>query len=699
MDEYIILKQTQNINALTNLVYMNVDDISKLNKTGLYTVDLKGNLYVEFILDKKNNFDRIVYSVCEDIRVEQGYITLSGPQRDNLRVNIGSTVKIKPYENLENNVLSNISINIETFVKNNTSNLELDYKKLISTIEKSLSEKILRVGQKFIIENKRKLIITIMNIKNILGFDNITFGCFSSGVSSININETENITLIGIINEKTNIFDKGFNFNQLGIGGLDSEFETIFKRAFASRMFPDSVVSQMGINHVKGMLLYGPPGCGKTLIARQLGKALNSREPKIVNGPEILNRYIGASEENIRDLFADAEKEQKEQGSNSMLHIIIFDEFDAICKKRGSNHSHGVNDQVVNQLLSKIDGVNSLNNVLIIGMTNRKDDIDDAILRPGRLEVHVEINLPNKDGRLQILKIHTDEMRKSSDKRITNECIDNLDEIAEKAENYTGAELTGLIRLATSNAMDRCINKETFKVNSDDLCVDIDDFLFALKEIKPMFGSSNDKIELYYRNGMIDYGVRFREIISKLETVVNHLKTSNNLFNISILLEGNPMTGKTAIAAFIAVKSKFPFVNVISAKDMIGMHEHEKCIHIKDIFISSSKSPQSIIILDDIERIIEYNKIGFRFSNSILQTLLLLINSTTNKNKTMILGTTSNIDMIENLEITFNMNITIPLLNEDEISIVLKSMFDDFTYKYESDIGIKKLIIDNELNI
>lgn len=95
----------------------------------------------------------------------------------------------------------------------------------------------------------------------------------------------------------------------MGIGGLDQEFSSIFRRAFASRVFPPALVEKLGIQHVKGILLYGPPGTGKTLLARQIGKMLNAREPKIVNGPEILNKYVGASEENIRKLFADAEKE------------------------------------------------------------------------------------------------------------------------------------------------------------------------------------------------------------------------------------------------------------------------------------------------------------------------------------------------------------------------------------------------------
>jgi SpoVK/Ycf46/Vps4 family AAA+-type ATPase len=114
-------------------------------------------------------------------------------------------------------------------------------------------------------------------------------------------------------------------------------------------------------------------------MARQIGNMLNAREPKIVNGPQILDKYVGESEANIRRLFADAEEEEKRLGPNSGLHIIIFDEIDAICKSRGSvGGNSGVHDTVVNQLLAKIDGVEQLNNILVIGMTNRKDMIDDG---------------------------------------------------------------------------------------------------------------------------------------------------------------------------------------------------------------------------------------------------------------------------------------------------------------------------------
>uniref|UniRef100_A0A1D5RG93 Vesicle-fusing ATPase n=1 Tax=Macaca mulatta TaxID=9544 RepID=A0A1D5RG93_MACMU len=141
-------------------------------------------------------------------------------------------------------------------------------------------------------------------------------------------------------------------------------------------------------------------------------------------------------------------------GANSGLHIIIFDEIDAICKQRGSMAgSTGVHDTVVNQLLSKIDGVEQLNNILVIGMTNRPDLIDEALLRPGRLEVKMEIGLPDEKGRLQILHIHTARMRGH---QLLSADVD-IKELAMETKNFSGAELEGLVRAAQSTAMNRHI--------------------------------------------------------------------------------------------------------------------------------------------------------------------------------------------------------------------------------------------------
>ncbi|KAJ1537693.1 transport between ER and Golgi ATPase protein, partial [Cladochytrium tenue] len=268
-----------------------------------------------------------------------------------------------------------------------------------------------------------------------------------------------------------------FKFEDLGIGGLEKEFGQIFRRAFASRIFPPSIVEKLGIQHVKGMILYGPPGTGKTLIARQIGKMLNAREPIIVNGPEILNKYVGQSEENIRKLFSAAEQEYKARGEESSLHIIIFDELDAICKQRGAkNDGTGVGDSVVNQLLSKMDGVEPLNNILVIGMTNRLDMIDEALLRPGRMEIKMEISLPDENGRLQILNMRANNLLERD--------VD-LMELASLTKNFSGAEIAGLVKAASSWSFNRHVKVGTVAGVSEDyerMKVNRDDFLSALDE-------------------------------------------------------------------------------------------------------------------------------------------------------------------------------------------------------------------------
>lgn len=205
---------------------------------------------------------------------------------------------------------------------------------------------------------------TVRSVSTLEGADTAPMGIIMEGTelrwfkdpaSSIKLKNTSNRA------PTTAILAPNFKFEDMGIGGLDTEFAAIFRRAFASRVFPPGLVEKLGIQHVKGILLYGPPGTGKTLMARQIGKMLNAREPKVVNGPEILNKFVGQSEENIRKLFEDAEKEQKEKGDESGLHIIIFDEIDAICKQRGSDKGGtGVGDSVVNQLLAKVSVISTL---------------------------------------------------------------------------------------------------------------------------------------------------------------------------------------------------------------------------------------------------------------------------------------------------------------------------------------------------
>ncbi|EFJ49121.1 hypothetical protein VOLCADRAFT_80882 [Volvox carteri f. nagariensis] len=467
---------------------------------------------------------------------------------------------------------------------------------------------------------------------------------------------------------------KTVNFESLGIGGLDQQFEVIFRRAFASRVFPPSIIQRLGIKHVKGILLHGPPGTGKTLIARQIGKMLNGKEPKIVNGPEVLNKFVGQSEENIRNLFAEAEAEYKAKGDASALHIIIFDEIDAICKQRGSvRDGSGVHDTVVNQLLTKVDGVDALNNILLIGMTNRKDMLDEALLRPGRLEVQIEIGLPDAAGRLQILKIHTSKM---SENAFLAQNID-LARLAELTKNFSGAELEGLVKDATAYALNRAVNFDDLHapLEEENLKVTMEDFEKALEEVKPAFGTSVETLESYLTHGIIPCGDAFEQLQSSLSMLVQQVRKSDKTPLLSVILEGPVGSGKSALAAAAAKHSDFPFCKVVSSETMAGYSEQAKASQIIKVFEDAYKSPLSVIILDDIERLLEYVAIGPRFSNTILQALLVVVKRMPPPgHKLLVIGTTSMHDVMESMGLNevFNVSLHVPALRMDEMIKVLR---------------------------
>ncbi|PAV21243.1 vesicular-fusion SEC18 [Pyrrhoderma noxium] len=474
------------------------------------------------------------------------------------------------------------------------------------------------------------------------------------------------------------ILAPNFKFEDMGIGGLDAEFSNIFRRAFASRVFPPGLVEKLGIQHVKGILLYGPPGTGKTLMARQIGKMLNAREPKIVNGPEILNKFVGASEENIRKLFAEAETEYKTKGDESGLHIIIFDELDAICKQRGSTGGGtGVGDSVVNQLLSKMDGVDQLNNILIIGMTNRLDMIDEALLRPGRLEVHMEISLPDEKGRLQILNIHTTKMKQN---RLMDTDVDLL-ELATLTKNFSGAEISGLVKSATSFAFNRHVKVGTMAGISDDvenMKVNRDDFLQALDEVHPAFGVSEEELQQVVQNGIIHFDAIVDELLHEGQLFVEQVRTSTRTPLVSVLLHGPPGSGKTAMAATIAQASQFPFIKLVSPESMIGMSPAQKISAINKVFNDSYKSPLSVIVIDNIERLLEWVPIGPNFSNAVLQALLVLLARRPPKGRRLlILATTSIKPMLIETQLSevFDADLFVPSISSmSSLEIILREV-------------------------
>jgi len=303
-------------------------------------------------------------------------------------------------------------------------------------------------------------------------------------------------------------------------------------------------------------------------------------------------------------------------------------------------------------LLSKIDGVDQLNNILIIGMTNRLDMIDDALTRPGRLEVKIEIALPKESGRLQILNIHTAKMKANG--KLSDDV--KIDELAKLTKNFSGAEIEGLVRASQACALNRLV-KANKKVEIDPeaaekLMINRGDFMYSLEhDVKPAFGASQEVLQMFLSRGIIVWGNPVQDILEDGRLLLQQAAGSDGSGLVSIMLEGAPNAGKTALAAQLALNSGFPFVKICSPDDMVGFTESAKCMMIRKIFDDAYRSSMSCIVVDNIERLIDYGPIGPRYSNLTLQALLVLLKKPPPKGKRLlIICTTSRKEVLEQME-------------------------------------------------
>ena len=414
-----------------------------------------------------------------------------------------------------------------------------------------------------------------------------------------------------------------------------------------------------------------------------LADQLNAHEPLILSGPEVFSQYVGQSGAKIRQLFEPAEKEWEQKGNASKLHVIIIDEIDAMCKNRSSQRGDaGSNDQVVNQLLAKMDGVNSLNNVLMIGMTNRLEDIDQALLRPGRFEVKVLIGIPDESGRGEILNIHTKYWKENGS--LASDV--SIAEIASKSKNFTGAELKGLCNAALSHALMRIstrVNNKTKKKDDKEKVdprtikptVMMEDFRKALGEIVPIYGSKQSDLQSLIQ-GWIgeDVSPKHKSMHNSLRRDIDRQRRSSgsNLSSLSlltVLLEGERGSGKTAISAYLALRSGFPFARVVSfARDFAGLHEHQQAMRLREVFEEAYKSKWSVIILDDVEHIIHLSAVvgsSVQYSNTLLLTLCSLVRTPPPVgHRLCVVGTTSEIRFLQALRVTsaFRSVVNVPKL-------------------------------------
>jgi len=293
----------------------------------------------------------------------------------------------------------------------------------------------------------------------------------------------------------------------------------------------------------------------------------------------------------------------------------------------------------------------------------------------------VEIGLPDLHGRVQILNIHTASMRKNG---FLAKDVD-LERLAELTKNFSGAEIEGLVKSATSYALYGSIDvtsKDGAAPKGGDaknIQITMDDFMHALTEVKPAFGVSEDELKTILRQGdLIDYGDEFKTIMKTGETLVRQVQHSEMTPLLSLLLEGPEGSGKTCIAAKLAMNSGFPYVKLITPENFVGEDERQKCMDISKIFEDAYKSPFSLIIIDNIERLLEYVPIGPRLSNQVLQTLLVCVKKLPphEGRKLLVIGTTSNPGILEDMQLrqAFNVQIEVKQLTKpDQVKKVFKA--------------------------
>lgn len=463
---------------------------------------------------------------------------------------------------------------------------------------------------------------------------------------------TDDVATLNVVDSSIisrDLFRDDFNFEEIGIGGLNNELANILRRALSSRAIKPSIIEKLGIKHVKGIILYGPPGTGKTLIARNIGKLLTKEPPMIINGPEILNKFVGQSEENLRKMFQPARLDYDANGENAQLYIFIFDEIDAICKKRGRSGTQStVTESLTNQLLTLMDGVQSLPNIFLIAMTNRIDLIDDALLRPGRIEIQVEIGLPDREGRIQIFRIHTDKMKNNS--MMGNINIMNL---SERTENFSGAEIESVVKNASSFAIHELLTSDKKDIGEDDVVIEMSHFDRALDEIKPAFGNKRVDVMNLIPSDFKFLTDNYKDIYTK---IMDHVR--RNVRFRTMLIHGNPKAGKTVLVSKIALDSTAKYIKMVRPIDVMRFDECQKSMYLTDIAMDSYISESSLIIFDDIEVLMNFVDLGYNlsFSNKLYQTMLTILKTTPEKktNSLTIICTTASSKLVELFDKTFD---------------------------------------------
>ena len=424
------------------------------------------------------------------------------------------------------------------------------------------------------------------------------------------------------------------------VGGLHEEIQRVREMVELPLRHPE-IFQRLGIEPPKGVLLHGPPGCGKTLLARAVA---NESEANFfsINGPEIMSKFYGESEARLREIF-----QQAQQNAPS---IIFIDELDAIAPKR-EEVTGEVERRVVAQLLALMDGLGGRGNVIVIGATNRPGALDPALRRPGRFDREIEIGVPDKAARFEILQIHTRGMPLAED-------VD-LKKLAETTHGYTGADLAALGRETAMKALRRYlpeINLEEERIPPavlEKMEIRMEDFSNAYKEVTP-----TAMREVYIEVPTVHW-----EDIGGLEGVKQELREAVEwpLKNPEvfvrlgirppkgILLYGPPGCGKTLLARAVATESEANFIT-IKGPEVFSKWVGESEKAIREVFRKARMAAPAVIFFDEFDSLVPRRGLGFAdsgVSERVISQLLTEMDGILNLEDIVIVAATNRPDMVD----------------------------------------------------
>ena len=402
------------------------------------------------------------------------------------------------------------------------------------------------------------------------------------------------------------------------IGGLDDELDMVREMIELPMRHPE-LFGTLGIEPPKGVLLHGPPGTGKTLIAKAVANEIDAHF-QTISGPEIMSKYYGESEEQLREVFEDAEEHSPA--------IVFIDELDAIAPKR-EEAGGDVERRVVAQLLSLMDGLEDRGRITVIGATNRVDAVDPALRRPGRFDREIEIGVPDTAGREEILQIHTRGMPLDED-------VD-LDRYADHTHGFVGADLESLAKEAAMGALRRV--RPELDLDEDEIAADVldtiavtdDDFREALRGIEPsamreVFVDTPD-VSWDDVGGLDDAKARLQETI---QWPMAHSDAYDRVGldpSTGVLLHGPPGTGKTLLAKAVANEADANFIS-IKGPELFNKYVGESEKGVREVFSKARENAPAVVFFDEIDAIaaergagVGDNNVGERVVSQLLTEL------------------------------------------------------------------------------